>query len=102
MSSSGNQPPRPPFFPAPFPMQMQIPVAQLVFNGFATAHSASEVTSLISFQDRQLALLIMPPSVAKSFANSLLEAIGHYERTANIKIETIEELERRMTAAAEP
>jgi hypothetical protein len=69
---------------------------QLVFNGFAHNFSASEITSILSFGPRPLALLIMPPVVAKSFAQSLLEIVNRYEAATGRPVGTIEELGPRI------
>jgi hypothetical protein len=80
--------------------QLQMPAPNLVLNGFSHAHTASEVTGLLTFGDRPIAMLVMAPVVAKSFALSLLETVRHYERSTGTVVGTLEELSERMTAFA--
>lgn len=47
---------------------------------------------------RPAVILIMPPSVAKSFARSLTAMIARYEAATNTSIETVEELATRIEA----
>jgi len=75
---------------------MQSP--QIVFNAFANGLSASEITSLLSFGPRPLVTLIMAPSVAKTFALSLLESVEKYEQATGSQVPTIQELSDRLTA----
>jgi hypothetical protein len=69
---------------------------QLVFNSFINSYSASEVTSVISFGPHVLATLIMPPVVAKSFAQALLNVVQDYESATGSVVGTIPELNERM------
>jgi hypothetical protein len=75
-----------------------MPLPQVVFNGYAHNHSASEFTSILSFGPRAVISLVMPPSVAKSFAQSLLEMVGHYEAATGTTVNTIAELNERIAA----
>jgi hypothetical protein len=99
MSGSDAQPPRLPFPMGLMPsMPLQMPLPQIVFNGFLTSHTASEVTTAVSFSDRPIVMLIMSPSVAKSFAMSILSAVDHYEKSAGLTVDTIEDIQNRMVA----
>lgn len=75
---------------------MQLP--QLVFNSFANGISASEITSSLSYGPRPLVTLIMAPSVAKSFANALLEMVQTYEHATGLQVLTVQELADRLAA----
>jgi hypothetical protein len=75
-----------------------IPLPQLFFNGFGHNHSASEITSLLSFGPRPLLQLVMPPVVAKSFALSLLETVHRYEAATGTTVGTIASLNERIAA----
>ena len=77
----------------PLALQMQVQVPQIVFNGFAVAHSASEINGLLSFGERPVVSLAIPLSVAKSFAQALMNSIEHYERSTGTAVKSIEELE---------
>jgi len=74
----------------------QIAIPQIVFNGYANGHTASEMTAILTFSDRPLASLVMSPVVAKSFALSLLETVKGYEASTGIEIETISVLTERI------
>src|SRR5258708_4751000 len=80
----------------PMPQAFQPPLAHLVFNGFGCTHTASEMLASLSMGDRQLALLIMPPVVAKSFAQSLMNAVEHYEKSTGTTVGTIDELSAKI------
>lgn len=79
-------------------LPLQLPIPQIVFNGFGHGLTASEITSVLSFGPRALAMLVMPPVVAKTFAMSLLEIVGQYEAATGAAIGTIPELNERITA----
>lgn len=77
------------------------PAAPLVLvNGFANTHSATEITSVVSFGSRPAVVLVMPLAVAKSFAASLLETVEHYEGATGTTVLTIAELTERITQYA--
>lgn len=93
--------------PLPVPQQeamkqafSQLNVPHIVFNGFAVGHTASEMTSIVSFAERPLAVLIMPPVIAKSFALSLLDLVKGYEAATGTTIETIDVLTERIASFA--
>jgi hypothetical protein len=73
---------------------LQLP--QIVFNGYANSYSASEFNSLLSFGNRALVMLTMPPAVAKSFALGLLDSVQRYEAATGEAVHTIAELSERI------
>jgi len=70
----------------------QGPMPMLTFNSFAHGFSATEITSIIAFSTQPLAMLVMPPSVAKTFAKQLLELVEAYEKQTGITVSTIPEI----------
>jgi hypothetical protein len=75
-------------------------VPVIAFNGFAHQHTAVDFMSVLTIGPRPVMSLMMSPVVAKSFATALLEAISNYEAAAGVKIETITDLNTRLTAYA--
>ncbi len=65
------------------------PVAQLVFNNVLTATTPTEIMAALMFGQRPLAVLIMNPIVAKSFAHSLLARVADYETLVGHEVRTI-------------
>jgi hypothetical protein len=74
------------------------PMPLVFFNGFANTFSASEITSIVSFGPRPAVGLVMPPSVAKSFAIALLDTVAQYEAATETKVETVTEVWHRVEA----
>jgi protoheme ferro-lyase len=72
----------------------QIP--QIVFNGFANSYTASEFSSVLTFGNRPVIALTMPPAVAKSFALGLLESVERYEAATGETVHTVAELSERI------
>jgi hypothetical protein len=76
----------------------QMPLPQLAFNSFANNTSATEIISILAFGARPMGMLIMAPSVAKTFALALLEMVETYEKLSGIKVDTLSEITERMAA----
>lgn len=100
MSAAGTPPPRPQLAPLMMAQQLQMATPNIVFNGFSHTHTASEISGLLTFGDRPIAMLVMAPVIAKSFALSLLDTVNHYERSTGTVVSTLDELSERMAEFA--
>lgn len=75
-----------------------VPLPQVFFNGFGLNHSATEITSVLTFGARPLVMLVMAPVVAKSLALTLLETVNRYEAATGTEVRTIADLNERIAA----
>lgn len=73
-----------------------LPLPQLVFNSVTNNVSATEITSIISFGQRPLAMLIMSPVMAKTYAQLLLQMVTQYETDTGQPVQTIQEINSRI------
>jgi hypothetical protein len=69
-----------------------LPVPQLIPNGVVTITTHSEIQGCLTFGSRPLALLVMNPSFAKTFAMTLLERVRDYEKIIGHEVSSLEEL----------
>jgi hypothetical protein len=56
-----------------------IPLNTIVFNGIVSSVSLTEITSIVTFGQRPVAMLVMAPAMAKALGNELLELAKRYE-----------------------
>lgn len=69
-----------------------LPLVQIAFNQAITHTTPTEISAVLRFGQRPLALLIMSPVMAKTFAKSLLERVAEYEGMSGSTVKTIEEM----------
>ena len=80
-----------------FPPFNQLP--QFVFNEAGMAVTESEISAFLSFGPKQILHLIMPPVVAKTFAQQLLSAVTEYEAKMGTEVLTGAEVAARRKEA---
>jgi hypothetical protein len=69
-----------------------LPLNHLAFNTAVSAATPTEILSVVSISHRPLALFIMSPVTAKTFALSLLERVKEYEAMAGAEVKTTYEM----------
>jgi hypothetical protein len=79
--------------PSGFPFQT---IQQIMFNEYRFNFTASEITAIVSFGARPLMEFVMPPVIAKSFAQALLQTVEQYEAATGTSVLTKEDLKIRI------
>jgi hypothetical protein len=69
-----------------------LPILQIAFNSALTAASPTEISAMLSYGTRPLALLIMSPVMASALAKALLERVREYDRAVGSETKTIEDI----------
>jgi hypothetical protein len=72
-----------------------LPVPQVLPNNVLTITTVSDIQSCLMFGTRPLAVLVLNPSVAKTFALSLLDRVREYESLLGHEIRSLDELRPR-------
>lgn len=72
-----------------------LPMPQITFNAVVNNVSYSEISSILSFGSRPLAMLIMSPVMAKTFAEALLLLVSAYEQNTGQNVLSITQIMER-------
>lgn len=79
-----------------------LPIPQFVFNGFTNNMTPGDISSVLGFGPRPLAILTMSPVMAKTYAIALLALVSEYEKESGQPVMTVQQFnERRSTQAPE-
>ena len=75
-------------------------VPQLSFNTVTTTMTATEISAVLGFGQRPLVLLIMSPTMAKTFGQALLDHVSRYEQVTGHPVQTVNEINAKLNAEA--
>ncbi len=81
-----------------FAQLSSLPLPQITFNSVVNNVTLSEVSSILSFGSRPLAMLIMSPVMAKTFAEALLSLVSLYEQNTGQPVLSITQMNERHAA----
>ncbi len=74
-----------------------LPLPNFFFNSFANGGSASDMASVLLMGSRPVAMLMMAPVTAKTFATELLKMVSAYEEQTGQIVQTVQEIMARVT-----
>ena len=77
---------------------VNFPIANIAFNSTVSLTTSSEILSVLALGQRPTALLIMSPLTAKTFALSILERVGEYEKISGVEVKTALEMQAATNA----
>lgn len=78
-----------------FAQLSSLPLPQITFNAVVNNVTLSEISSILSFGSRPLAMLIMSPVMAKTFAESLLSLVSLYEQSVGQPVLSMSQINER-------
>lgn len=79
---------------ATFNQLAAVPLPQVVFNAFAHNVTQSEITIIVSFGPRPLAMLTMAPTMAKTLGEALLAMVAEYQTATGQSVKSIQDMQR--------